>query len=290
MLISAVAIAAEGVALVVAVLAGGQLVAAALAMLLVRLTGWGVTYAVLRHLEPWVRLGIGSTNLAIVRQLARPSLAALSLTLASSISLQGMVLALGWTAGPAVAAVFGAARFIARVPLQFSGLVVRASLPELTRAQVESNHALVRRLSRINIVSALAPTLPLVPILALAGPALLRAMSGGELEADRWLFAVLATTTMLGALWQAVASPLLAANQQSRFAFAYCAFSVLAIAAILIPGIPPLAAAGIGTLVAELAVTLIVFRLDRQTMSQDTNGHGRAAMADNPGWRRNQRR
>lgn len=265
MLISAIVIAAEGLALVAVVVLGGQLVAAALAMLLVRLAGWAVTYVLLRRKEPWVHLGIGNADLATIRHLTRPSLAALSLTLASSISLQGMVLALGWTAGPAVAAVFGATRFLARIPLQFSGLVVRASIPELTRAQVASDHALMRRLGRLNIASALAPTLPLVPILALIGPMLLRAMSGNELAADWWLFALLASTTMLSALWQAAASPLLAANQQSRFAYAYSAFSLLAIGAVLIPDVPPLAAAGVAALVAELAVTVIVFRLDRQT-------------------------
>jgi len=264
MLISACVIVAEGAALVLVVLFGGQLVAAALAMLLVRLVGWGMTYGVLRHFEPWVRLGVGSAKPATIRRLAHPSLAALSLTLASSISLQGIVLAIGWTAGPSVAAVFGAARFLARIPLQFSGLVVRASIPELTRALAAGDHALVRRLTRLNVASALAPTLPLVPILALFGPLLLAAISGGELSADWWLFALLAATTMLGALWQAAASPLLAANQQALFAYTYSAFSVLAIMAILIPGIPPLAAAGFAALVTELAVAVIVFRLNRR--------------------------
>jgi len=271
MLISAVVICLEGVALICVVLLGGHIVEAALAMLAVRVAGWGATYADLRRLEPWVRLGIGSADLTTVRRLAHPSLAALSLTLASSISLQGMVLVLGWVSGPAVAAVFGATRFLARIPLQFSGLVVRASLPELTRAQVESDHTLVRRLKRLNIASSLAPTLPLIPILAVFGPALLRGMTGSELDAQWWLFTLLATTTMLGALWQAVASPLVAANQQSRFAYAYAALSVAAIAAVIVPGVPPLAAAATAALAAELAVTLLVFRLDRQVAGHATD-------------------
>ncbi|RYG23732.1 MAG: hypothetical protein EON93_23685, partial [Burkholderiales bacterium] len=127
MLISAAVICLEGVALICVVLLSGQIVEAAFAMLVVRLAGWGATYVDLRRLEPWVRLGIGNADLTTVRRLARPSLAALSLTLASSISLQGMVLMLGWVSGPAVAAVFSATRFLTRIPLQFSGLVVRAS-------------------------------------------------------------------------------------------------------------------------------------------------------------------
>lgn len=267
MLISAAVIACEGVALVTAVSLGGRLVEAALALLLVRASGWAVTYADLRRQEPWVRLGIDKADAATVRRLARPSLAALSLTLATSVSLQGMVLVLGWVAGPAVAAVFGAARFLARIPLQFSGLVVRASLPELTRAQIDADDVLVSRLNRLNIVTALAPTLPFVPLLAIFGPMLLSALSGNELDAAWWLFALLATTTALGALWQAAASPLLAANRQSRFAYAYSVLSLLAIGGVLIPALPPLVAAAVAALAAELAVTIIVFRLGRRSIT-----------------------
>lgn len=263
MLISAAVITAEGVALVAVVLQGGQLVAAALAMLTLRLTGWAVTYAVLRRMEPWVRVGLGSARLGTVRRLAHPSLAALSLTLANSISLQGMVLVLGWTAGPTVAGVFGASRFLARIPLQFSGLLLRASIPELTRAQVSGDQSLIRRLTRLNIAGALAPTLPLVPLLALSGPFALHEMSGGKLDAQWWLFAILAATTMLGALWQAISSPLVAANQQSRFAYAYSILSIVAVGAVLVPGLPPLETASLAALGAELVVTIVVFRLGR---------------------------
>lgn len=88
MLISAAVIACEGVALVMVVSLGGRLVEAALALLLVRVSGWAATYADLRRQEPWVRLGIDKADAATVRRLARPSLAALSLTLATSVSLR----------------------------------------------------------------------------------------------------------------------------------------------------------------------------------------------------------
>lgn len=264
MIMSAAVVAAEGLALVILVLLGGQLVEATFALLVVRFVGWAVTYRLLRRLEPWVTLGLSGADPSIVRRLAAPSFAALSLALASSISLQGMILVLGWTAGPVVAGVFGAARFLARVPLQFSGLVVRASIPELTRAQVGSDHDMVRRLSRLNIVTAIVPTLPFIPLLVLFGPLLLGAMSAGTLSAQWWLFALLGTTTMLGALWQAAASPLLAANQQSRFAYIYVMLSVMAIGAVPLLGMPPLAAAGLCALAAELVLTVIVMGLSKR--------------------------
>lgn len=260
MFISAGVIAAEAVTLAVVVIAGGHLVESVAALLIVRSLGWIATWLVLRRLEPWVRLGIGSANLATVRSLAGPSLAAFSMMLASSISLQGMVLVLGFVAGPVAAGIFGAARFLARIPLQFSGLVVRASLPELTRAQVSADKALHRRLDRVNTLSALIPTLPFVPLLPLLGPQLLAGMTGNALAAEWWLFGLLALTTAVGALWQAMASPLLAANQQARFAYVYAVLSMAALAAVFLPGPPPLIVAASAPLLAELAMIAVISR------------------------------
>lgn len=269
MLISAAVIVVEGMALGATVTLGGQLIAAATAMLTVRVVGWLVTYLVLRRLEPWVRLGFDRADLATVRRLANPSIAALSLTLATSMSLQGVVLVLGWVGGPVAAALFGASRFIARIPLQFSGLVVRASIPELTRAQVDKDPALIRRLTRLNVISALVPTLPMIPILTFAGPPLLRFLSHDTLNAPWWLFSLLASTTTVGALWQAAASGLIANNQQARFAYIYSIVSALALGLLLLPGMPPLVTAGAATLAAELVVTIVVLRITHQSDLSD---------------------
>ncbi len=264
MLISALVVFAEGIVLVAVVSLGGRLVELAASLLLVRALGCTGTYAVLRRLEPWLRLGVGSARIGTVWRLAPHSTAALALTLASGFSLQGIVLVLGWTAGPSIAATFGAARFIARIPLQFSGLLVRASIPELTRAQADSDNEMVARLTRLNVSSALAPTLPLVPILALLGPQLLLAMSGSELSADWWLFALLSSATMLNAFWQAAASPMQAANKQARYAYLYLALSVVLVGVAALPTLPPLMVAGVATLLIELVISATVIKLARK--------------------------
>ncbi len=261
MSISAAVIAAEAVTMAVVVLVGGQLVAVLSALLIVRIIGWAVTWLVLRRLEPWARLGIDSASLTTLRSLMRPSLAAFSMMLASSISLQGMVLAIGFVAGPVAAGILGAARFLSRIPLQFSGLVMRASLPEMTRAQLSADNELHRRLDRINTASALIPTLPFVLLLPLFGPQLLAGMSGDALAADWWLFGLLAMTTAVGALWQAMASPLIAANRQARFAYGYAVVSAGAVAAVFLPGTPALAVAAGAPLLAELAMVALIHKV-----------------------------
>src|SRR5690606_30842216 len=144
--------------------------------------------------------------------LARPSVAALSLTLAGAIVLQGSLLTLGWAAGAVVVAVFGGARTISRAPLQLAGLFTRPSIPELTRAQAEGDARTAASLNRLNMVVAVAVTMPFAVALAVFGPAILDMVSDGKLSAPPALFALLGAAAAANAVWTAAAAPLVAIN------------------------------------------------------------------------------
>lgn len=159
----------EGAFALVAVLCGGGLLAVTAGYLLIRLTGYIVYLGYLKRLEPWVTFGFGSARRTTLRRLAKPSFAALLLTLSNALILQGTLLTLGWFYSPAAVAVFGAARTVSRIPLQFSGLFIRPSIPELTRAILSGNHSLVKRITTLNIAIALLTTIPFaVAVVSLA--------------------------------------------------------------------------------------------------------------------------
>ena len=106
----------EGFSLVFLSSHGFGLVHAALAFFLIRLAGYIIFIAILKAKEPWVHVGVCLAQRETIRCLANPSAASMGLTLATAASLQGMVLALGITGGPAVVAIFGAARTLSRAP------------------------------------------------------------------------------------------------------------------------------------------------------------------------------
>lgn len=219
----------EGGALVALAYHGFGIAHAAGAYFAIRLVGYIAFTALLRRKEPWVKVGVKRADRATIRALANPSLAALGLTFATAVSLQGMVLALGAAAGPAVVAIFGAARTLSRAPLQLSGMVLRPSIPELTRAITEGNTSLERRLTRMNILVSLAVTLPFGVILTLAGPWILSLMSGGALTASWMLFALLSLTAISNATWMALATPLIAMNRQAEFSYLYLLAALFAV-------------------------------------------------------------
>ncbi len=252
----------EGAALAAIALTGGSIARAAAAYLVIRVLGYLLFVRLLKAREPWVEIGVRRATRATIRSLAKPSAAALGLTFATALLLQGMVLALGATAGAATVAVFGASRTLSRAPLQLSGMFLRPSLPELTRAITEGNRPLERRLTRMNTGVAVAVTLPFGLVLWFFGQPLLGRVSEGELHAPATLFALLALATIANATWMALAAPLIALNRQAEFSYLYlvlCAIAVILVA--LHPG--AIFAAALMVAVEMAVLAKLVFATNR---------------------------
>lgn len=225
----------EGGALVLVITSGGGIALAGFVYFAIRTCGYFLFVHVLRKQEPWVAIGVSRATKKVIRELANPSAAALGLTLATALILQGLVLALGATAGVATVAIFGAARTLSRAPLQLSGMVLRPSLPELTRAITAGNRELERRLTRVNVAVALLVTIPFAVLLSFYGGTLLTWVSGGVLVAPKILFVVLALACVFNATWMAFAAPLISMNRQAEFSYWYLVLAVLAVGAMWLP-------------------------------------------------------
>ncbi len=208
-----------GLGVIAAAWCGRGIVSAALALLISRVIGNVVTSVLLRRSEPWARQGWRHADRATLRRLMQPSMAALSLTLANSFGLQGVVLTVGWFLGPVAAATFGTCRMLTRIPLQLSGLVTRASLPELIRAQAADNASLTRRLMQINIGLSVAAVAPIVTVLTIFGNTILARISHGKLHASVAVFALLGAGAVLSAAWSSLGSLLMAENRQGSYGY-----------------------------------------------------------------------
>jgi len=224
----------EGAFALGAVLCGQGLLLVTVGYLVIRLTGYVFYLAYLKRLEPWVTFGFGLARRSTLRRLAKPSFAALLLTLSNALVLQGTLLTLGWFYSPAAVAVFGAARTVSRIPLQFSGLFIRPSIPELTRAILNGNHALTRRITILNIAIALMTTIPFAVAVVSLGPTAIAFLSHGKLDAPANLFTFLLVAVVGNAVWTAAATPLVATNRQAEFSHIYAGVAICVIATPMI--------------------------------------------------------
>ncbi|AUG54541.1 lipopolysaccharide biosynthesis protein [Thalassospira marina] len=224
----------EGIAMVIVAISNGAILELSLAMLGIRLVAWLIFYRILRRHEPWFALGWRAATWDQFKTLFRPSLAAFCLVVADALMLQSIIVILGWVAGTSTVAIFGAARFLSRAPLQLSSLLSRASLPELTRALTAKNFLLSNRLAGLNVLTALSITLPFALFLCLFGTDLLRLISHNQLNAGRMLFIGLALAATLNAVWGALATPLLSLNQQGLFSYHYLIAATLLISVLVV--------------------------------------------------------
>lgn len=216
----------------VSVLAGGGLWVAAMVQLLSRVAGLMAFSRLQKHYEPWCSVGMKYADKTTLKYLMNPSLSALTLTLANSFGLQGVVLTIGWAISPTAAAIFATTRMLTRIPMQFSGLVTRASLPELTRAQVAGNTELTRRLMKLNMRLTLAVIVPAMVVLIAYGPSIITYISHNEMSQSRIAFALLGLAAVFCAVWTTLGTRLIAVNRQSEFAYLALA---LYLASALVP-------------------------------------------------------
>jgi O-antigen/teichoic acid export membrane protein len=249
----------EGCALILVALFGGDILHASLCVCVLRWIGLLFYYQVLKRSESWVEIGFRNATKEAIRRLARPSLAALSLTLSDSLGIQAVVLTLGWSAGPAVVAIFSATRFLSRMPLQFAGLVTRAAIPELSRAVVSKDIVLLRRLLKVNVFTALAVVSPFLLALFFAGPFLLAHLSKKSLNAPEYLFIFLGIASASNAVWNAMSSPLLASNRQAEYASIYMFFCFFVMLVPFINMVPMLSTA-FASMVSELLMMFVIWR------------------------------
>lgn len=217
----------EGLVVIAIALFGGSIVAAAVAMVVQRVLALSVYTIVLGKLTPWWHMGYRAAEKETLRQILKPSISALALSMATTFGLQGVVLSVGWVMGPIAAAIFATSRMITRIPLQFSALLTRASLPELTRAFESGNRQLSRNLIRANMLLALLSLLPFCVILPLWGPAIISKISHGELHSDSTLMLLMALAAVASAVWSTLGTALVSINRQGVFSWHVLAFYTL---------------------------------------------------------------
>ncbi|MBR0554042.1 lipopolysaccharide biosynthesis protein [Stakelama marina] len=218
----------EGACLLITVLLGGGLNDVLIGYIILRALGAVAYNYVIYRRERWFAVGWDSARLSVIRSLAGPSTAVLSLNGSNIMVLQLLLVTLGAFAGPATVAVFGSVRFLARIPFQFFSMFERASVPEFTHAELHERWGLMRKMVRMNVTLGLLASLPVAIILTFFGQTLLGAISH-SLHASQTLFFWLGMTTVFLVTWTGLATPLFATNQAHRYAYYFLAIALLVV-------------------------------------------------------------
>lgn len=217
---------AEGLGVILSAISGGHFCAAISSMILVRSLGAASMYAWIKAKEPWFELGWRRATRAALNRLLHPSIGALSLTLSNALALQGVVVLLGLTVSPAVAAAYSTARTVCRTPLQISDLLSRAALPELTLSIAQGNQSRFRMLTTANIFVAGLVAIPSGILISLFAPQIMSHVTASKIHFEPYLFVALSAAAGAQCFWLALSQSLMALNRQHLYGYTYLVLSV----------------------------------------------------------------
>lgn len=163
----------------------------------------------------------------IIKDMIKPALAFMAIPLGNSISLQGIIIIIGMTLGPATVVVFSAYRTIARILVQGANVLCKPLWPEYSNL---FGLGQFRKLKRI-FVYACGANIALIAlcsavIYVLAGQ-ILEFWTSGEIEFVGSLFFVILAASGVSGFSQMPVTLLAATNQHSHYSLTFLFVSIV---------------------------------------------------------------
>jgi O-antigen/teichoic acid export membrane protein len=252
---------AEWVISIVGLMVGGGVLTVAALNLAVRLLGLLLMWMVLHKQERWLYLGTEAASGQQVRHLLRPAMAFMAFPLGLALSLQGMVLIIGMTLGPATVVVYTAYRTLTRLMVQIITMINQAVWPEVSAAYGAKNMDLVRQLHRKGSNITFWVALAVVAMIGVVGEWFVGLWTHHAFEQNHVLFSLLLTCTLLNVFWQTSWVVLMATNQHQSITIAFLVSATcgLLLTTLVIP-ILGVRGAGLILCLLELPMLFIVIR------------------------------
>ncbi len=220
---------AEAILVLIMVTLGSSMVCVALAYLVARI---GLTAAMaleLRRLAGWTAQSRWRPHLVELREIAAPAAAALVMTGANAVAIQGAVMAIGATAGPAAVPLFTTVRTMSRTALQFTFRFNIASMPRYTIAAAQGDEKRKTLLFLANMIVAIAILVPAAIAFLLWGLPFIKLWTAGVVNPPFALLVWMVTAMLLNGLWMPLSNLIMAINRHASFTYFYLAIAGLSI-------------------------------------------------------------
>jgi O-antigen/teichoic acid export membrane protein len=247
-------------ALMAAVLLGAGPGAAAIAFLAGSVTGFLMSFVVLRRAVPWSTFRPERPHLQTFRELLAPGVAFMAFPIGNALSLQGFTIVIGATLGAAVVVVFSTTRTITRIALQAMSSINSAIWPELSRSVGSGHLDEARAILRRAVQLSLAASLSVLFVLALFGVRIIRWWTHGLVDPPVLLLLLLLLVIVANTVWYTLSAVLAATNRHKRLAVVYLAGTIVALlAAVPLSSVFGLTGAAMALLAIDMGMVAYVF-------------------------------
>ena len=219
----------EFILVAIAVVAGAGPVGAATALVVGRMTAWLFMRWRLYLVASWLSFGLGGFSAATARRLFGPALGFTGYLIGHALSIQGPILIIGATLGPAAVVPFATLRTLLRMVQQVLQSVSTVARPEIGLAAGRGDRHLMRRLNREACRVALWLLVGATAVLVPFGDYIVSLWTVGRVAATQPLFGVLTAVMVATAIWHAASWALQAVNRVQGQAILYVALNSAAI-------------------------------------------------------------
>lgn len=219
----------EGGSVLVVAAGGGSMDQAAFGMLIFKLASVGFLGGFILNKEAWLRKSWKGDATAL-KSFLRPAAGSALYSLAEVVNLQAMIVVIGYLYGPVVVASISVIRTITRIPIQCVGIILRATLPNLSRhLAVNEKH----EAQKIIIANRIATYLIIVCFIAACatfGGWGVSHLSRGAISPDPRVMFILSAVAVAQIIRLENSQILMAINAQYLFSLRYAVLSVAAVA------------------------------------------------------------
>lgn len=206
-----------------------SIVAIALLHLLPYLIVTSVTLRDLRkHLPPEMLLP-RHVKLGMAAEFLWPSLHFFSIQVSQAISIQGVILIVGWMLGSVQVAIFGATRTLVNVAKQLLGLFSHTAWPDLTRAEAAGELEYLRILGTVVLRTTMLAACGGALVLHMWGLQLVEIWLGDRLQLSQFLIDLFLLVMLASVFWTACGNILMAVNRHHALSRVVLAYSILSV-------------------------------------------------------------
>ena len=221
---------AEGLVIGGIALCGGDMVMAALAVVINRCLFLAGVYAMLRWRAPWLKLGFAHATRSEVRRLLRPSVSYMLVPTALAFAIQGPTLIVGSIIGPVAAVVYSSSRTLARMGTSAMNMLNYSFQPEYAEVWERGDRVQFRSMISLHLRLAALGLLAFVLVILAFDQKLIGLLTSHHVKIVQPFFRVLVFAVCAEMAWSVAFAPLSGINRHTRSGYVFFAASCFAIA------------------------------------------------------------
>lgn len=221
----------EGLSTAAVALLGGDILVAAIIILVNRIVFTSAIFLWVRSIAPWLPIGWKYCLRSEIKRLFNPSISYMFVSIAYALMIQGPITVLGLVAGPDRIAIFSTSRTLARLGTSATNLLNNSVTPEYSHLFGLKKTSGFLRILRFHLALSGAGILAYLLFMNFLGDSVLRLWTNGKVWAEEPFFMLLILSVGAEMIWTALFVPLAATNRHVRVSYAFAVLSLIGICA-----------------------------------------------------------